>query len=298
MDPKLIIQKLALIRYLYNNAVNQSRQPEPMGATSILTFHDSVELFLGLACEHFDVGKSSMNFMDYWEAINPKLEPGSLGQKKSMQRMNKSRVNLKHHGTLPSRMDIESFRANTTSFFEDNTPLVFKYNFADISMVDLVECDEAKSTLEEAKRLLDEGRMEDAFVKVAIAFDQLICHYVDKKWTLWGRPLISFGESVRLAFDFPTRSQDRPLRDFADSVASSIDTMQRAMKILSLGLDFRRYVKFKHLIPTVLLTDGGTVIVQDLGGREPESIEGYRFCYDFVVEAAIHLQEFDLEINV
>jgi len=43
--------------------------------------------------------------------------------------MNKARVALKHHGTFPSRLDIESFRASTASLSEDNTPLVFGVSF-------------------------------------------------------------------------------------------------------------------------------------------------------------------------
>ena len=43
--------RLALIRYLYIQGVDQSEQPEPMALLSILTFHDAVEMFCHLACE-------------------------------------------------------------------------------------------------------------------------------------------------------------------------------------------------------------------------------------------------------
>lgn len=298
MDPKLIIRRLALIRYLYNNAVNQSRQPEPMGATSILTFHDSVELFLGLACEHFNVGKSSMNFMDYWEAINPKLKPDSLEQKMSMSRMNKSRVILKHHGTLPTKPDVEAFRANTTSFFEENTPLVFGLNFGDISMVDLVQCEEARNRLQKGNASLENGELEEAFTQIAIGFEKLLDYYVREKWAVNGSPLLALGGSFHLGHSYSS-SEDRGMDFFARDVGESIEAIQKVTNILALGLDYRSYVKFRFLLPILTITTfGGTVHVQRKGGMELPSLEGYRFCHDFVIESALRLQEFDLELNI
>jgi hypothetical protein len=46
-----IIQRLGLIRYLYETAMEESLRPEPFGLISILKLHDSVELFLDLACD-------------------------------------------------------------------------------------------------------------------------------------------------------------------------------------------------------------------------------------------------------
>ena len=64
------LEMLAFIRYMYNLAMEQSRQPEPIGTVSLLTFHDSVELFLDLACDQFDVpSKKTMEFKDYWSAL-------------------------------------------------------------------------------------------------------------------------------------------------------------------------------------------------------------------------------------
>jgi len=59
LDKSTIIKRLAFIKYLYKLAVDQSRRPEPLCSASILTFHDAVELFLQLASEHLDVGKTT-----------------------------------------------------------------------------------------------------------------------------------------------------------------------------------------------------------------------------------------------
>src|SRR5438874_2645254 len=130
MIDQTAMRRLAFIRYLYTLAVKQSMQPEPLGAASILTFHDSVELFLHLAYEHLNLSTGNEpTFMGYWDQLAPKLPTSGLPQREAMRRMNKSRVALKHHGTLPSRLDVDAFRANITSFFEDSSTMVVVIKF-------------------------------------------------------------------------------------------------------------------------------------------------------------------------
>jgi hypothetical protein len=292
------VQRLAFIRYLYNIAIEQSRQPEPLGAASILTFHDSIELFLQLASEHLNAGTKRPGFIDYWDLLEPKLPSGGLAQKESMRRLNKSRVALKHHGTLPSKLDIEAFRASATNFFEENTPLAFCTELNSISMVNLVKCTEARSSLEEASKLIEEGRTEDTLDKIAIAFAQLVDDYEDRKRTRFGRSPFFFGESLTFESSFSMGIQDHKFAGFVDKVRDSIEAMQSAMKILSLGLDYRRYVKFRLFTPQVTKVLSGDYHISR-GRRDAlPSIEECHFCYDLVVESAIRLQDFDFEVEI
>jgi hypothetical protein len=292
------MQRLAFIRYLYTIAIEQSKQPEPLGAASILTFHDSIELFLQLASEHLNVGTKRPGFMDYWDLLEPILPTGGLAQKESMRRLNKSRVALKHHGTLPSKLDIEAFRASTTNFFEENTPLVFGIEFSSISMVNLVKCAEARSSLEEASKSIEEGMAEDALDKIAIAFAQLIDDYENRKRTRFGRSPFFFGESLTFESSFIMGIRDHKFAGFVDKVRDSLEAMQSAMKILSLGLDYRRYVKFRLLTPHLIKVPYGDYHISRGRQDEPRSIEECHFCYDFVIESAIHLQDFDFEVEM
>ena len=50
LDP-LTMGRLALIRLLYLQGLEQSRLPQPVVYSSVLTFHDTVELFLGLTAD-------------------------------------------------------------------------------------------------------------------------------------------------------------------------------------------------------------------------------------------------------
>lgn len=287
------LRRLAFIRYLYNIAIDQSRQPEPLGAASILTFHDSVELFLQLASEHLNVVAKKSEFMDYWPLIKPKLSGNGLTYEASMKRLNKSRVGLKHYGILPSNLDIEGFRASATNFFEENTPLVFGIEFGSISMVHLVECVEVRSSLEEASRRMVEGRNEEALDKIAIGFVQLVAYHEERTRTWFSRSPFIFGERFSWTDSVLIRVTDHNFRQFADKVSRSIQAIQDGMEIISLGLNYTRYVKFKLLTPHVNRLGGGAKYeIAKLREGAPFLIDDCRFCHDFVVDSALRLQNF------
>ena len=133
-----------MIQYMYMMAVDQSHTPEPLNMVSILLFHDAVKLFLALASEHVDAGKTGKEFLAYWEAINQKLPSKDFGQKDGMSRLNAARANWKHHGIRLSATEIDDFRAHIATFFRENTPKVFRISFDEISMAALVQGEEVR----------------------------------------------------------------------------------------------------------------------------------------------------------
>ena len=295
MTTEHVLQRLALIRYLYNTGVRQSQQPEPLAGVSILTFHDSIELFLQLACERLSVTRQSQSLMEYWDILQP------LGlqvtQKESVRRLNRARVDLKHHGIVPSKLDIESFRGSVTSFFKENTAPVFGVDFDTVSMLSLVQCIETRSNLEEATRLMSTDKGEDALDKIALGFAQLIDDYEDRKRSQFGISPFFFGESLTFESSFFMGIKHDAFGRFVDKVRDSIESMQKAMKILSLGLDYRRYVRFKLLTPSIVQVIGGDYVIQRRQREKVPSTEDLRFCHDFVIESAIRLQDFDFAVE-
>jgi len=296
-----VVRRLAFIKYLYKVAVEQSQRPEPLYSASILTFHDAIELFLQLACEHLDVStKEQQSFLGYWDILAPKLPDGIPTLKESMKRLNRARVELKHHGILPSKLDIEAFRASATNFFEENTPPIFHIEFSEISLIELVRCEETKNNLKEAARLLKQNKIEESLDKVALAFAQLIDDYESRKRGQFGRSPFFFGESLTFLNSFFMHIDRREkLSEFIDKVKESIEVLQNAVKILSLGIDYRRYVKFRLLTPIILKTIGGgyQICRMPYGSKGIPTVEDVQFCIDFVIESAITLQEFDFSIE-
>lgn len=260
-----IIKRLSFIKYLYGSAVEQSKMPAPMSSASLLTFHDSSELFLHLVCEYLDINKKGNGFMEYWELLSNKV---NISQKESMRKLNKARVNLKHYGTLPSELDLESFRATVTNFFEENTPVVFGVEFPEISLIDLIQCTEAKNSAKKADNEFKNGNLQEALNNISFAFFYLIEDYENRKRDRYGRSPFFFGESMTFNTSFHMglrrtgmKELDR-LGEFVDKSQKAIESMRDAMKILSLGIDYRKYTKFKLLTPNIVKTFDGPRIVR------------------------------------
>lgn len=293
----VVIRRLALIKYLYGVGIEQSQKPEPLCVFSILTFHDAVELFLQLAVDYHNVKKqkAQISFMEYWTLLSPKIPKGGPTQQLAMERLNKARVGLKHYGILPSKFQIESFRASATNFFEENTHLIFKIDFSAISLIDLIQYKETKSHLKEAISLLNKNDIIPALDKTAIAFSLLIYDYY-KSIRKTDQPLSAFNKSIAIPSNFHinlnlrnSMKTEKKLSDFANEVKTSLANIKDIIEILVLGIDYRKYVKFHLLTPTVLKSGSGKYSICRSG--KTVDLNDAHFCIDFVIESAVILQE-------
>jgi hypothetical protein len=295
MSSEFMLRKLAFIRYLYTTAVEQSRLPEPLSASSILTFHDSVELFLQLICIKLEVSKDDLDFMSYWKKLVSKLpNNANLGKEEEMRLLNKARTQLKHQMTMPSKDAIESARFNVTAFFQEYTSLIFGIEFDNVSMSNFVQYMPARDNLNQAGVLMNEGKFEDALDLIALAFPMIIDDYENRKRSKYGQSPFFFGKSLTFHSSLSMNISDKKMKEFVDIVKSSIESMQEAIKVLSLGLDYRRYSKFHLLTPIITKTLTGYTRASNI--REKSlTIEDCIFCYNFVIESAIRIQDFDFD---
>jgi hypothetical protein len=301
------MQRLAFVKYLYTVAVEQTKRPEPMCYVSTLTFHDAIELFLQLSCEHLNVSTKRISFMEYWDLLNPRISQMSEGQevtqKESVRRLNDARVALKHHGTWPNRLDVEAHRATATNFFSENTTVIFGLDFSSISLIEIVQNEKVRDDLKQAEEKLEQGNIAAALTQIAVAFRKLIDDYEDKERDRFGRSPFFFGESMTfLGGSSVVGSGMGPygkLYDFVDHTAKSVEALQDALKILSLGIDYRRYARFQSLTPHVTAIPSGPYHTHDrmASSGEPPTQDETKFCIDFVIESALHLQEFELALE-
>jgi hypothetical protein len=296
MKKEQIISRLAFIKYLTKLATQKSKEPEPYCWVSILNYHDAVELFLELVAEELEVPKGSreLRFSGYWQDINPILkdnDKSELTQKLQMDKLNGVRVALKHHGTPPSKSSIEEARVNVPNFLEENTSAVFGMKFAELSLIDLVQCQSCKDSLKAAEQLLAENKDEDALDKIAIAFEELIDDYENRKRETWGNSPFFFGQDLSFAvYNNPFQSQD---------VLETVKRLQSAMKIISIGIDYRKYSQFMLFTSrrAWCSPDGTYEVHRRSRTTESPTKEDIEFCLDFVIESSIILTEFDFEVR-
>jgi hypothetical protein len=183
---------------------------------------------------------------------------------------------------------------------------MFAVTLAEVSLIEFVNPESSRQRLKEAEDQIRSGDTLGALDNIALAFTEMISDYEDRKRTQFDDSPFYFGRSMTFLTSFQlglNRSSslhlERKLVDFVDEVTASIEAMQEAMKMLALGIEYRRYSKFKQLTPDLSGVMGGDTICQRrFEESEKPSQEDARFCIDFVIESALALAEFDYTVNV
>lgn len=291
MNKEVIIKRLAIAKYLYKQGYAQSQQAESIAFTCILHFHDAVEIFLKLAAENANIKSDQFRFLQYWDEIP------TLTFKESMRHLNERRVNLKHKGILPAKQDLEISRVNVGDFFEQNCKTQFGIDFADISLFNLISYLPVRNFLELAQNHLDKHELPDAIENASYAFHDLLDIYEQTKISIYHTSPFLFGERTTFwsnSLD-ALRELDRGLADNLNKLSSSVNAMQESIKIMSLGIDYRKFSMFKLLTPTV--TKVGEKYYAELFDDKKWTKENCQFCIDFVMESSLKLQDFDFDVN-
>ncbi|MFI8802804.1 hypothetical protein [Micromonospora chalcea] len=306
------MKRLAFIRLLHQQGVEQSNLPEPLTFTAVLSFHDAVEHFLILAGEHLGATlPDHISFMKYWTELHPnKLTNGvDLSGRVAMDRLNRLRNGFKHAGALPGLAAIEQARADVSAFFEDNTPRVFDLVFATIDMADLIPQPTARDRVKSASNAISSGDVIEAMALLVEAFDDMVNPHV--QGDLWGDAPFSFGPRI----SYPMRrtsieAQLRPARDDrtnrpvrgAEKLAEQIDwvtqvsgEVQKGLRLLALGIDFRQYYRFRQLTPSVYLTGYGDRNVTHAPHYSP-AMDEFDFCRQFVITTALRVAELEVHL--
>lgn len=314
------MQRLAFIRLLHQQGLEQSRLPDPLAASCILTFHDAVELYLILVSEHLGitVQDRGTNFVSrYFDGLHPdKVGPQGvdLAVRIGIKRLTTARNSFKHDAAHPAGKTIEQGRNDASQFFEDNTPRVFGIGFHEIDSTGLIPQQHTREHLKAADRSEAEGDRLTAMAKLADAVGQMLLDQVhDDEFA--GRPTAySFGnrmprhtlrtDQVRRTLEQPDHAQRRgvPVRA-AESLAQEIVTtrdvtraLQDGMRLIALGVDFHLYQRFVALTPVLAYNFGSaepTVHAED--GYAPNQ-EEFEFCRQFVVTLALRLAEINAHV--
>ncbi|MFE9743223.1 hypothetical protein [Streptomyces sp. NPDC006477] len=248
----LEIERLAFVRFLFDQGIAQARQPEPLSATAVLSFHDAVEQFLRLAADHLEVSLSkNVTFAGYWSEIQPHT-PGQapLPSKAAMNRMNNLRVAFKHHGTFPSKTAIEQSRSDTVTFFTDAVLLVFGIDFESVDMLNLVAHPQVATTLRAAQGHADKGNLPMAMAGLMIAFIELLDHYGERD-TYDNKQPFRFGPTITPIRSLTADPLAKALSKVLAPTSEAVGAMQTATRIIALGIDYSRYAQFEVLCPKV-----------------------------------------------
>lgn len=295
LSNSIIINRLAKIKYLYKIGIEQSMQEGTFAGFSILSFHDSTEMFLLLVAENKGDKIDDISFMQFWDRYP------DLTLKESMRKLKDRRVNIKHKGLFPSKTDIEESRITITQFFRENIKVQFGLEFDEISLADLIEYHNIKDYIRKAEELLSQNKTYDCLLNARIGFEELLVTYESDK-RQWRDSIFCVGKKVGNDYRRLVTS-DKDGRKWFEEVTMTSNAIRNILRISAMGIDYRKYALFDFITPRVIETCG---IGDDKYAKEElehfeltKSIkqEDCRFCIDFVVDCALKLQEFDFNIG-
>lgn len=293
LEPETV-RKLGLIRLLLGQAQEEADQAPPFSTVSINRLHDVVEMFLSLAAVQHNVA-IPRDFAGYWQALESPLGR-PLAYRAQMQRLNRIRVDLKHYGIEPALAEISACRAAVSGLLEDETPGLFGISLADISLSVFVSSGTARVLLDEAQAKWGAGNPTEAFADLSDAFDDVVNDYAGRKLVRYRRSVFN---TTRDMSSLSPQSRGVPFgkdADFDTAVIESLKALDFTLMIVGLGIDRRRYGKFKALMPNVVHVLSGNRLVHDMEWLA-RTEDDYKFCSHFVVSTALHLGEFDYDFD-
>lgn len=292
IDPDTI-RRLALIKVLLVRAEDDSRLPIPYSFDSINRLHDVAEMFLALAVQHHHV-QIPKDFLQYWPTLETPLGR-PLAYHAQMQKFNKVRVNLKHYGVEPSQTEIAASCVAVHGLLYDECPDLFGIALGDVSLSNLVGSEKARQLLNDAEAHWPD-KPTDAFADLAEAFREVIGDYEARKVVTPHRSIFDAIDGSKLDPAFRsggTTAQGR----FNRAVVDALKSLDYTTMIVGLGVDLRRYGKFKSLVPNVHYIVTGEKTITDRPGVRREQAD-FEFCRDFIITTAIHLAEFDYDFDM
>jgi hypothetical protein len=273
-----MIKRIAFIRFLFLQGLTLSKLPEPLSAASVLSFHDAVELFLVAAADQAGVNcKTDTKFLEYWERI--KSSGKDLPSKNAMDRLNRTRVGLKHYGRMPSRIEIEQLRADVTTFLGDATTLVFDVDLSRVDMADLVESARVSERLRHADAYAQSGEYFKAMAGLSLALKEILSTYGTQRIPTGPNPF-AFGPNL------PTMTlHQQDDNELLYNLTYATRELQTALRIQAMGIDYREYAAFRLIVPDPVRDMNGEIRYLTTEAQEAVTSDDYAACRNFVIKA-------------
>ncbi|MFA6569772.1 MAG: hypothetical protein WCT77_00850 [Bacteroidota bacterium] len=308
---EVFLQRLAYIKHLWLQAEEQAQQTEPFCGFALLPMQDAIEMFLltGIAKKGCKSGTND-SFDKIWETLDKKV---GLTQQTVIRQLNKARVDLKHHSVFPSNSQVNEFVIHARTFLNENTLNVFDIEFEQISLADLIVSDEIREHLKKAEKFQLEQKFSDSVAESAIAFAKLTTNLNKETRNKNNRinPISDFYDTLNSLKIHPeystfgggssremkcTQSLAKQTQNFLDLEKDNARKMDAFLLLHAIGIPYGRYIRFQFITPNVRQSFNGAYNVPIILPEVTNSAS-VQFCISFVVECALKVQGFILQLK-
>jgi hypothetical protein len=251
-------------------------------------------MFLALAIEEHGGTIPQRDFMHYWPELE-KVTSRPLTYRAAMQRVNKTRVNLKHYGIQPDSTEVAHCVSSVHNLIIDETPGLFGVELDEVSLASFVQSDSGARCIQAAEAHWAAGEKAEAFADLQEAFDSIIATYQASKRSRHNTSVFNTVEKFKQAA-LLRRGNGIHDERYEQGVKDAFENLDFKLMVVGFGIDLRRYGRFAALTPKVHVAPGGSDRVYGVPEGWDRTVEDYTFCRDFVISTALHLAEFDYEL--
>lgn len=280
----MVEEQVLLSKYLFDTAIDQFDTDDPFSCgLTVSMLQDSVESLIStIIIELEGYAKPRAGFFDLWDAVESakkNTNKKTLPHRTSMSALNSARVGFKHHGMLFDASETRKHINMAGLFLAQASREFLNISFEDVSLVDLIHSKEVVELIREAERHFKDEKWFDALVACSKA-EGMVMHSL-------GRILPSIDHGLGSVVK-DTRSNDMNRIGHAFSYLSDYLYLQSTLLAISIvGMKVPDYSRFRSLVPSVIVTQGGGGYVNRKGGA---SEEGAKFCIKYATTFAIKVQ--------
>lgn len=287
-------ERLSLIRYQLMIAEQQAQQPSPLSSLALGTMQDAVESMLSLVVEREHITTAKRNdFLQLLDSVAGWVQgtPPISGFRPAAAAMNLARVNFKHHGNQAESNTITRHLGNSKELVDELARRVFGVALESISLLLFVQNEQVRDHLGKAQSEWGAGDCAEAMQQMRLAFDRLIQDYEQRKSWHPGKSLFSTKPSF-LPSVFDLRGAGREI----EKAFEWLESLDRWVKMVALGIDMRRYAFFEAYAPLATYTLGGEVYFHQRDGISPTENDFGR-CFKFIVDTALAFARDDFDFD-
>lgn len=270
-----IVRRIALARHLNQLAITSLRSKNDLHlfATANL-LQDAAEAFLLAIADH--VGASvdqNTKFDKYFVEIDKRIAPKVLPFKTKLMRLNRIRIDSKHYGIQPARDECDRLAVTLREFFDEVSLSILGVVFSTVSAIDLLEDQDSKNVLLEAKAALETGDFPACSIAcrkalyLEIEWNYDISKFKDEK------PLgLLSGYSLAPYFTRNKEYIEENVSDPTDFIV--LDYSKLDQQLLKDGIDPTAYWNLWRLTPEVYRrTDKTWVVKEDFDKLDKELLD-------------------------
>lgn len=205
-----------------------------------------------------------------------------------MESLNARRVSLKHHGQLPSSLDVEAARVYVTDFFRHNTPVFFDCNLEDVSLEVMITYPSVREQLKRYHEFISQEKYGKAQAECQIALREFLnCYYEGH-----GKYLSFQDGPGRYAHGLNAIRFEPNIDDYLFGLKQDILKINEAINVMNLGISYSKYHEFVALGPRVNDWPGadGHSYEYQIDDESRYTKETAEQCFNFVIETALKIQ--------